>query len=79
MCGMVERLSSLVVLGSSLTVMPGLRYVRYEARSQLPVVIVNQRPTRGDAYAAATLDAPLGQVLTALVAGLGSRPMVETA
>jgi hypothetical protein len=39
----------------------------------LPVVIVNQGPTRGDTYAAATLDAPLGQVLTALVAGLEDR------
>jgi NAD-dependent SIR2 family protein deacetylase len=70
---MVERASSLVVLGSSLTVMSGLRYVRHAARLQLPVVIVNQGSTRGDAYATATLDAPLGQVLTALVARLGQR------
>ena len=67
---MVERASSLVVLGSSLTVMSGLRYVRHAAKQQSPVVIVNQGPTRGDAYAAATLDAPLGQALTALVAAL---------
>jgi NAD-dependent SIR2 family protein deacetylase len=68
---MVERASSLVVLGSSLTVMSGFRYVRHAAKLQVPVVIVNQGPTRGDGYAAATLDAPLGQALTALVAGLG--------
>jgi NAD-dependent SIR2 family protein deacetylase len=68
---MVERASSLVVLGSSLTVMSGLRYVRHAAKLQMPVVIVNQGATRGDAYATATLDAPLGQVLTALLAGLG--------
>jgi NAD-dependent SIR2 family protein deacetylase len=67
---MVERASSLVVLGSSLTVMSGFRYVRHAAKRQVPVVIVNQGPTRGDAYAAATLDAPLGQALTALVAAL---------
>jgi NAD-dependent SIR2 family protein deacetylase len=67
---MVERASSLVVLGSSLTVMSGFRYVRHAAKRRLPVVIVNQGPTRGDAYAAATLDAPLGQALTALVAAL---------
>jgi NAD-dependent SIR2 family protein deacetylase len=65
--------SSLVVLGSSLTVMSGFRYVRHAAKRQLPVVIVNQGPTRGDAYAAAILDAPLGQALTALVAALGDR------
>jgi NAD-dependent SIR2 family protein deacetylase len=70
---MVERASSLVVLGSSLTVMSGLRYVRHAAKHQLPVVIVNQGSTRGDAYATATLDAPLGPVLTGLVAGLGEQ------
>ena len=67
---MVERASSLVVLGSSLSVMSGLRYVRHAAKWQVPVVIVNQGPTRGDAYAAAILDAPLGQALTALTAAL---------
>jgi NAD-dependent SIR2 family protein deacetylase len=70
---MVERASSLVVLGSSLTVMSGFRYVRHAAKVPVPVVIVNQGPTRGDAYAAATLDAPLGQVLTALAAALEER------
>jgi NAD-dependent SIR2 family protein deacetylase len=67
---MVERASSLVVLGSSLTVMSGFRFVRHAAKVPVPVVIVNQGPTRGDAYATATLDAPLGQVLTDLVAAL---------
>jgi NAD-dependent SIR2 family protein deacetylase len=67
---MVERASSLLVLGSSLTVMSGLRFVRHAAKVPVPVVIVNQGPTRGDAYAAATLDAPLGQALTDLVAAL---------
>jgi NAD-dependent SIR2 family protein deacetylase len=70
---MVERASSLVVLGSSLTVMSGLRYVRHAARLRLPVVIVNQGSTRGDAHATAILDAPLGQALTALVARLEER------
>jgi NAD-dependent SIR2 family protein deacetylase len=70
---MVERASSLVVLGSSLTVMSGLRYVRHAAKLDLPVVIVNQGSTRGDAHATATLDAPLGQVLTALVAWIGAQ------
>ena len=67
---MVEQASSLVVLGSSLTVMSGFRYVRHAAKVPVPVVIVNQGATRGDAYAAATLDAPLGHVLTDLVAAL---------
>jgi NAD-dependent SIR2 family protein deacetylase len=71
---MVERSRALVVLGSSLTVMSGFRYVRHAARLQRPVVIVNQGATRGDAYAAATLDAPLGRTLTDLVAAL---PVVD--
>ena len=69
----VERASSVVVLGSSLTVMSGFRYVRHAAKLGLPVMIVNQGPTRGDTYATATLDAPLGQVLNALVTGLEHR------
>lgn len=69
---MVERSRALVVLGSSLTVMSGFRYVRHAAGLQRPVVIVNQGETRGDAYATATLDAPLGPTLTELVAALGS-------
>jgi NAD-dependent SIR2 family protein deacetylase len=67
---MVESARALVVLGSSLTVMSGLRYVRHAARRLLPVVIVNQGPTRGDEHATAILDAPLGQALTAVIATL---------
>ena len=69
---MVERSRALVALGSSLTVMSGFRYVRHAAGLQRPVVIVNQGATRGDAYATATLDAPLGRTLTELVAALDS-------
>jgi hypothetical protein len=51
--------------------MSGFRYVRHAAGLQRPVVIVNQGTTRGDGYATATLDAPLGRALTELVAALG--------
>jgi NAD-dependent SIR2 family protein deacetylase len=67
---LVESTRALVVLGSSLTVMSGLRYVRHAAKLGRPVVIVNQGPTRGDQYATAILDAPLGQTLTTLIARL---------
>jgi NAD-dependent SIR2 family protein deacetylase len=67
---LVSSASSLVVLGSSLTVMSGFRYVRHAAGLGIPVVIVNQGATRGDELAAATLDAPLGDTLTAAVAEL---------
>jgi NAD-dependent SIR2 family protein deacetylase len=67
----VSASSALVVLGSSLTVMSGLRYVRHAASLGVPVVIVNQGATRGDSLATATIDAPLGATLTALVRELG--------
>ena len=69
--GMVERSRALLVLGSSLAVMSGFRFVRHAARLGRPVVIVNQGATRGDGYAVATLDAPLGETLAALVTALG--------
>jgi NAD-dependent SIR2 family protein deacetylase len=65
---LVGRAGALVVLGSSLTVMSGYRFVRHAAKLAVPVVIINQGPTRGDAQARLILDAPLGQTLTALVA-----------
>ena len=66
----VEQAGALVVLGSSLTVMSGFRFVRQAAKLNIPVVIVNQGATRGDGYAATTLDAPLGRTLTELVSAL---------
>ena len=67
----VSAASSLIVLGSSLTVFSGLRYVRHAVKLGMPVVIVNQGPTRGDPLASVRLDAPLGDTLTAAVAALG--------
>jgi NAD-dependent SIR2 family protein deacetylase len=65
---LVERAAALVVLGSSLAVMSGYRFVRHAAKLGVPVVIVNQGPTRGDAQAELILDAPLGATLSALAA-----------
>lgn len=62
------RARALLVLGSSLTVMSGYRFVRHAARLAIPVGIVNHGPTRGDALASLILDAPLGQALTGLTA-----------
>ena len=63
----VEAARVLLVLGSSLKVMSGHRFVLRAAKLGIPVAIVNQGETRGDAHAALTLDAPLGPTLTALV------------
>ncbi|NJC72491.1 NAD-dependent protein deacetylase [Planosporangium thailandense] len=64
---LVERARLLLVLGSSLTVMSGRRFVLRAAKLGIPVAIVNQGATRGDRYAALTVDGPLGSVLTELV------------
>jgi NAD-dependent SIR2 family protein deacetylase len=69
---LVERAGALAVLGSSLTVMSGYRFVRQAAKLSIPVVIVNQGQTRGDAQAIATVNAPLGPILTALVQRIGA-------
>ncbi|GAA1984872.1 NAD-dependent protein deacetylase [Catenulispora subtropica] len=68
---LVDEARALLVLGSSLTVMSGLRFVRRAAEAGKPVVIVNQGPTRGDRYAAARIEAPLGVALGELVARVG--------
>jgi NAD-dependent SIR2 family protein deacetylase len=64
---LVTNASALLVLGSSLTVMSGYRFVRHAAGLDLPVAIINRGPTRGDGEASLRLDAPLGRALTALL------------
>ncbi|MDT4997860.1 MAG: hypothetical protein QOD45_1928 [Pseudonocardiales bacterium] len=63
---MVASARALLVLGSSLTVMSGFRFVRRAASLGLPIGIVNQGATRGDPLASVQIDAALGQVLPAL-------------
>lgn len=68
---LVREASSLLVLGSSLTVMSGLRFVRQAAEAGKPVLIVNQDPTRGDRHAVTRVALPLGAALTAVAGRLG--------
>lgn len=56
----------LLVLGSSLTVMSGRRFVLRAAKLGIAVAIVNEGVTRGDELARVRVDAPLGRVLPAL-------------
>ncbi|MFI5955426.1 NAD-dependent protein deacetylase [Cryptosporangium sp. NPDC051539] len=64
----VDRAGLLLVLGSSLTVYSGRRFVMQATKARIPVAIVNQGPTRGDECAAVRLDSPLGPTLAALAA-----------
>jgi NAD-dependent SIR2 family protein deacetylase len=57
---------ALLVAGSSLTVMSGLRFVRRAHGLGVPVVIVNRGATRGDELADVLVDHGCSQTLTAL-------------
>ncbi|MFF1402226.1 NAD-dependent protein deacetylase [Streptomyces sp. NPDC058294] len=70
---LVRAASSLLVLGSSLTVMSGLRFVRQAAEAGKPVLIVNRDPTRGDRHALTRVALPLGPTLTTVAGRLGLR------
>lgn len=69
---MVDAVQVLVVLGSSLTVMSGLRFVRYQAKRDLPVAIVNRGATRGDELATVRLEAGTTETMLGLQELLGT-------
>ena len=69
-CSHVDASAGLVVLGSSLQVMSGYRFVRRAAANGIPVAIVTRGPSRGDVQATIRLDAPLGVTLTRIVQDL---------
>jgi NAD-dependent SIR2 family protein deacetylase len=62
---LVDSAEMLVVLGSSLTVMSGLRFVRHNAKQGRPVVIINRGPTRGDELATLKIDGGCSETLAA--------------
>ncbi|WP_424809587.1 NAD-dependent protein deacetylase [Rhodococcus sp. 27YEA15] len=64
---LVESADALLVAGSSLTVMSGLRFVRFAAKEAKPIVIVNRGRTRGDEFADLTLDIGCTEALSALM------------
>jgi NAD-dependent SIR2 family protein deacetylase len=57
---------ALLVAGSSLTVLSGLRFVRHAHKLGVPVVVVNRGATRGDDLATVLVDAGCSETLTAL-------------
>jgi NAD-dependent SIR2 family protein deacetylase len=70
---LVDEADALLVVGSSLTVMSGFRFVRQAHRSGTPVVIVNRGATRGDDLADVRVDAGCSETMTALAEELVSR------
>ena len=67
---LVELAEVLVVLGSSLTVMSGLRFVRHHVKRLQPVVIINRGATRGDELATLKIDHGCSEALTEIRATL---------
>ena len=63
---MLDEADALLVVGSSLTVYSGYRFVRRAREQGLPIAIVNDGPTRGDDAAAVRSHGRLGEVLPAL-------------
>ncbi|MBX3248516.1 MAG: NAD-dependent protein deacetylase [Myxococcales bacterium] len=70
---MVDAAEVLLVVGSSLAVFSGYRFVRGAARRGQPIAIVNLGETRGDLHATVRVDARAGVVLPALAARVAAR------
>jgi NAD-dependent SIR2 family protein deacetylase len=69
---LIDRSAALLVLGSSLRVGSGYRFVTRAAKQGVPVVIVNRGQTRGDHHAALKIDGDLSTVLGDLQEALAS-------
>lgn len=67
---MVDDGEALLVAGTSLAVMSGLRFIRHAAENNIPVIIINRGETRGDQYAEVLIDAGATETLLALEAAL---------
>jgi NAD-dependent SIR2 family protein deacetylase len=66
----LDESEALLVVGSSLMVFSGYRFVRRAAESKKPIVVVNQGLTRADPYARLKFQSPCGLLLEAAVGGL---------
>jgi NAD-dependent SIR2 family protein deacetylase len=65
--GLAPAGGALLVAGSSLTVMSGLRFVRHAHKLGAPVVIVNRGATRGDDLADVLVEQGCSETLTVLL------------
>lgn len=72
---LMDQAELLLVVGSSLTVYSGRRFVYGAVERGLPVGVVNIGPTRADDVAVAKVEARLGEVLPRVVEALVQGPM----
>jgi NAD-dependent SIR2 family protein deacetylase len=66
----VDAAALLLVVGTSLAVFSGYRFLRHAAQRGVPVAIVNRGPVRGEEAAALKIEAGTGDTLEAVVRGL---------
>lgn len=76
---MLDRAEALLVVGSSLTVFSGYRFVRRAREQGKPIAIVNDGATRGDADATVRSHARLGSIVPELERRLGAHGAPTTA
>jgi NAD-dependent SIR2 family protein deacetylase len=69
---LVSSARSLLVLGSSLKVMSGYRFVLHAKKLSIPVAILNQGATRGDPSADVRVEGELSELLGRLVTDLAA-------
>jgi NAD-dependent SIR2 family protein deacetylase len=69
---LLAEADALLVVGSSLTVYSGFRFVRKAAKASQPVGIVNLDETRGDSLARVRVDGKTGEVLPQLADALNA-------
>lgn len=67
---LVDSAEVLLVAGSSLTVMSGLRFVKHAAKTGQTVIIINRGPTRGDGFATLKIESGTSEVLSELASSL---------
>jgi NAD-dependent deacetylase sirtuin 4 len=74
---LLDAAEALLVVGSSLTVWSGFRFVRRAAERGLPIAIVNIGPTRGDPFAQVRVEGEAGATLERLRARLSKETSHE--
>jgi NAD-dependent SIR2 family protein deacetylase len=69
--GALDACDALLVVGTSLMVFSGYRFVRAAAERKIPIYIINRGKTRADAHAALKLEDPVSELLPEVVQALG--------
>jgi NAD-dependent deacetylase sirtuin 4 len=67
---MLEEGDALLVVGSSLAVFSGYRFVLRASERHMPIAMINLGESRGDALAEVRVEARVGEVLPRLAAAL---------